>query len=440
MGVPPRTLLKVLVTQRRMRYAEFERIFTDTAQRIIGRGAANPTVGESQFRRWTSGRLKGLPNPDTCRVLEEIFGVPAAQLFAAPAASVKPRETVFNLKCEIDMTARKAQEDAGATATSISDTTIEQLRDDLADLARTYSARPAYEVWSQGRRIRGEVEAHRERTQIPAQQQELLILAGQAASLLASSAFDLGDLSGAKRLARSAGLYGESARFNPLRAYAEGSLAYIAYFAGAPSRAATLAGRALLYPGIGDVAARRLRAIEARAHGHRGDVEAARTSIILSTEEGQGTHDDLHDGISGEFGFTNERLSMSNSSTALLTGDSKQAAATAQRALALILQKPAADRSSPVLGGASADLAMARLMSGDVDGAADSLTTLWAIPPDERVLGLLARACRIQRYLSEPRFRGSVLLPDLCDRIETYTRMSVPFQLGSLPARAQLDQ
>lgn len=45
------------------------------------------------------------------------------------------------------------------------------------------------------------------------------MLAGETSALLAVAAFDLGSLDGAKRLARTAALYGEAARHEPLRAY-----------------------------------------------------------------------------------------------------------------------------------------------------------------------------------------------------------------------------
>jgi hypothetical protein len=269
------------------------------------------------------------------------------------------------------------------------------------------------------------------RTSIPAQQQDLLILAGQTTALLSAIAFDLGSLDGAKRLARTAALYGESARFEPLLAFAGGSLAYIAYFSGEPSRAADLVRRARAYDGLGDVATRRLWAIQARAHGHLGDVASAKRAIRLAEEDGPGRRDDLHDGVGGEFGFTAEQLAMSNSSTALLIGDASQAAAAAMRALRLVTQRPNGVQSAAVRGGAAADLAMARLLAGDIDGAAEALETVWEIPGEWRVTGVLMRTAQIRMFLSQPQFHGAQVPTDLRERIEEFTRMSAPRQLGT---------
>ncbi|MBT2394367.1 DNA-binding protein [Streptomyces sp. ISL-1] len=337
---------------------------------------------------------------------------------------------MLDLEAEIAMTAREAQDDAGvAAASSISDLTVDQLRDDVRTLARSYTTKPAHEVWHKAKELREQAETGRDRTAIPAQQQALLIVAGQASALLSQAAFDLGELDGAKRLARTAALYGETARFDPLRAFATGSLAFIAYHSGEQSQAAVLARQAVSYGGLGDIAFRRLRAIEARSHGHLGDAAASQRALRMSEEEGNGATDELHDTIGGEFGFTLERLAMSNASTALLLGDGQGAEVSARRALELVAARPVRDRSTAVLGKAAADLAMARLLSNDLEGAAEALETMLSIPGDQRVTGLVARAAALRRYLAQQRLHGDALAQELGDRLEDFTRLSAQRQL-----------
>ncbi|MFI9047278.1 DNA-binding protein [Streptomyces sp. NPDC053427] len=430
MSKTARTLLKVLVDQRRWRYRDFEREFRRTAARVLDEGARNLTVSEAQFRRWTAGKIETLPGPEACAVLEHMFGVDAAALFDPPP-SVAP-EPAFNLEDEIAMTARDTQSEAAeAAAASISDTSLDQLRDDVATLARTYSTKAPFDVFKRARELREEAENARGRTQVPAQAQELLIMAGQACALLATAAFDLGSLDGAKRLCRSAALYGETARFDPLRAFAGGTLAYIAYFTNQPTEAARLARQAQTFTGLGDVARRRLAAIEARAFGYLGDSVSAQRALDASQAEGQRVTDELHDGVAGEFGFTVERLAMSNSSTCLLLGDGGQAEAAAVRALELAAERPAALRSARVVGGAAADLAAARLLRGDLDGASDALERVWAVPRDQRATGLLTRTARVRRALTGEPFRGAQLAGEIGERIEDFTRMSAQHQLGT---------
>lgn len=431
MGETPRTVLKALVEQRHWTYRKFVEDFEAAAQR---NGVKNLSVSEAQFRRWTSGKIQGLPTADACRVLQEMFGVDADQLFQTP--SLDTSAPTYNLEAEIDMTARDAQNEAGAAASaSISDTAVEQLRDDVHRIARRYHVLPPFEVLRAARSLREEIEQHRDRTQVPIQQQELLILAGQACAILSTAAFDLGSFDSATRLARSAALYGETARFDPLRAYAGGTLAYIAYFSGRPGEAAQYARQAAMLPGLGDVARRRLAAIEARAYGHLGDTSSARRALAISTEAGNGSRDDLHDGIGGEFGFNEERLAMSNGSTCLLLGDGQKAEAAAERALQLVSDKAPAARSLPVVGGTAADLATARLMRGDLDGAAHALTHVWDVPSEQRATGLLARARQVRRSLTDPRFRETALAAELGERLEYFTR-SAQHQLDNSPVSA----
>jgi hypothetical protein len=72
MGNAERTLLKVLVDQHHGRYTNFARHFHRAAGQVLKGSARNLTVSESQFRRWTSGKGKTMPGPDTCRVLEHL--------------------------------------------------------------------------------------------------------------------------------------------------------------------------------------------------------------------------------------------------------------------------------------------------------------------------------------------------------------------------------
>ncbi|WP_367575258.1 DNA-binding protein [Streptomyces griseoaurantiacus] len=329
------------------------------------------------------------------------------------------------------MTAEDAHEAADATASaSISDNTIDELRDQVTAVAQGYDLMPPAHAYEAADGLRQSIERHRDRTQVPIQQQDLMILNGQAAALLAVAAFDLGYFAPARSLARTAAVFGEATRFTPLEAYAYGTLAYIAYHTGNATEAVAKAAKALSYGGLGDVAHRRLLAIKARAHAHMGDVVSARQAIQLSAQEGHDQRDDLHDGMGGEFSFTPERLAMSTSTTGLLIGDAVQAEADARRALDLIGQRPAEGQSSHVRAGAAADLAHARLLADDVDGAADALKVVWRVPAEERKTGIVVRTARIGRFLARPEYHGAQLPAELREQIEDFNRVSPPHRIG----------
>lgn len=437
MESPPQTLLKALCTERGLDVPAMVQLFERTAARVIGQGPNNPTCSERTAKRWRAGVVNPASlSPETRRVLEAAFGRPVAALFAPAPDSTVP---AYDLEHELDMTAREAQDAASATAAeSLSDTILEQYTDDVATLARQYASIAPLQAFHRGRALQAQMHDLRDRTQVPAQQQRLLELLGQTTALLAASAFDLGSFDSARRLVRAADMYAESARFDPLRAYCDGILAYLAYFQGMPGEAVTKARRAQTYGGLGDVARRRLLAIEARALGYLGDAQAAQHAIRLSENVDTGVRDDLHDVVGGEFGFSDERLAMSSSSTALLAHNAEQAEQSALRALELIGQRPAEQRSAHVLGGAAADLAMARLYGNDVEGAAAALDPLWGIPADQRVTGVLARTGQIQHHLTQPAVRQAQAARELRGRVEEFTRTATAHQLTG-PALLQLE-
>lgn len=432
MSGEPSTLLKWLCDRERLTYRKFNERFTRTGIELFGRNPNNPTCGEPQFRRWTAGKLVGLPGAETCAILERMFpGCTAEQLFAPPSEVIDPQVPAYDLEERIGMTARDAHEDADATAgVSISDNTIDELRDQVVTLAQRYHRLAPVRAFEEADVLRGKVEDQRDRTQVPAQLQALMILNGQVAALLSSAAFDLGYLRHARTFARTAALLGETTRFVPLRAFADGSLAYIAYHAGDNTEAVAKADRALSYGGLGDVAQRRLHAIQARAYAHLGDIASAQRAVRLSEEAGRDCVDELHDAVGGEFGFTAERLAMSNSTTALIIGDSGQAEAAARQALTLLGQRSQDAQSAHVRGGAAADLAMARLLADDVEGASEALTPVWEIPSDQRMTGIVVRTARIHRHLSRPTYHGAQLPGQLREQIEDFTRVSPPYRIG----------
>ncbi|WP_328980690.1 DNA-binding protein [Streptomyces canus] len=431
MKTEPRTLLAWLCARDGLSYRLFAEKFTATGVRLLGHKPTNPTCGETQFRRWTGGKLATLPGPETRQILEAMWPeYTAAQLFGPPPQH-DPQAPANDLEERVRMTADEAFQGADATASAaISDNTIDELRDQVTAVAQGYHKVPPAQAYEAADNLRMAIEVQRDRTQVPVQQQELIILSGQIAALLSVAAFDLGYFQPARSLARTAAVFGETTRFTPLQAFADGTLAYIAYHTGNATEAVAKAMRALSYGGLGDMAHRRLQAIKARAHAHLGDVVSARRAVQLSAEVGQGRHDELHDAVGGEFSFSLERLAMSTSTTALLIGDAAQAEADARRALELLGQRPEEAQSAHVRAGAASDIAHARLLDDDVDGAAEALTSVWGVPPEHRQTGIVVRMARIGRHLTRPEYHGAQLPTTLREQIEEYNRLSPPHRIG----------
>lgn len=204
MRAEPKTLLAWLCDRDRLPYSRFEERFTKTGVRLFGNGTTNPTCGETQFRRWTGGKLQTLPAAPTCMVLEAMWPeYTAAQLFEPPALA-DPQVPANDLEERVRMTAEEALEGADATASAaVSDNTIDELRDQVEAAARQYHRMAPAQAYEALDKLRTAIERQRDRTQVPFQQQELMILNGQAAALLAVAAFDLGYFPSARSLART---------------------------------------------------------------------------------------------------------------------------------------------------------------------------------------------------------------------------------------------
>ncbi len=83
--------LKVLLRQRHWQPYNTFRAEYDKAAKRVDPGLVGTWPSRAQFNRWLSGQLKGLPYPDHCRVLEEMFqGWKAPQLFQPADNSAAP--------------------------------------------------------------------------------------------------------------------------------------------------------------------------------------------------------------------------------------------------------------------------------------------------------------------------------------------------------------
>jgi len=81
------TLLRVLITRRHwQKFETFEAQFKRAARELAGQDdeprLRTVTVSPRQFERWYAGMVKTEPYPDSCRVLEHMFGYPVRQLLA----------------------------------------------------------------------------------------------------------------------------------------------------------------------------------------------------------------------------------------------------------------------------------------------------------------------------------------------------------------------
>lgn len=428
------TLLRRLVDEAHQTYASFVRDYQKAARKVAetrgDRSIATATVSEITFRRWMTGKIQTLPQQPAPWILEHMYGFPARALFE-PVTEDATLALPAIEESELTMTARDAAAHAeDAASLTVPDITLDRLRDSILDIARTYPSTSPPEVYHKAKDLLLDTQEKLDRTQVPRQRENLYLTAGQAAAVLSSVCFDLGALQPAVQHSRTAILYGQVIEHGPLQAYAHGALAFLAYWSARPAAALNLVHTAQSFGGLGATACSRLAAIEARTHAHLGDHEQAVRAIRDSLSIPHSDRDDLHDDIGGEFGFTPERLAMSNATTYLLIGDATGAEEAATHALHLLDQRDASARPLLISSQAAIDLARARLLRQELDGACEALEPVFGVPRDWRGAGILERLAAARAQLTRPAFRSATRAAELGERIEEFSASSVSRNLG----------
>jgi tetratricopeptide (TPR) repeat protein len=442
------------------------------------------SIAQRQFERWLAGTLKTTPYPDHCRVLEHLFDRPVAELLAPVASdsvsrelrtrqgelptvdqvsssvaaiSVQPPAATVSraparpwgandgnsdfrhaiggrrqsdplhpfaeeITWELTMAAHESSEHAGFVASRrLEPVTLEQLHEDVVQVARKYAHTPPFHVYGEAKRVRDRGFELLEWTRRTEQEADLYLLIGQTCALLASVSFDLGNRDAAMEQARSAWIYGTHIGHRGLRAWARGMQALIAYWSGRPLEALHFAHGAQETAPSGTPLVR-LRCIEARAWSHLGDLDETNRAVHAAQDAREyAGGDDLHDGIGGEFGFERARQARCNGSAYLELGEAGPAIEHIRHAIELFTDQPPKQRWIKVEMQAHADLSAAHLLNGELDGAQEALVSVLAVPPELRVQGLTQRLGRVRALLVRSPFRLSREAMQLGQQIEAFT-------------------
>lgn len=387
------TLLAQIAAKRRWSSDDGAKAFRAMAREM----GEDVEISERTWHRWCRGGLRRRPRMACCRVLERMFGHPV-EVLLAPVEVADPDQTgpegipdVLTTAAE-ESTAHLAQ----VESLVLGPVTMEQAGDDVVRLARGYAAAPPARTLTQGARLRRRIADLLPQTARPGQHRELYLMLGELCGLLAVASFDLGDTAAATAHARAAWGYGELIEHDPLRAWARGTQALLAYWEGRPGAAVRLArsGRGYVSGGTGLV---RVCYIEARAHARLGDRDGALRALDDARRAADaGDRDELHDGIGGEFGFDVLRQARCESTVHVRLGDGAEAVRAARR----VLTMPATpQRSARLLRQAQADMAAGYLMRGDQDAAAEHLQEVLSVPAQHRVTGLVERVRTVHRLI-----------------------------------------
>jgi hypothetical protein len=318
-----------------------------------------------------------------------------------------------------------------AEATNVGEATLEQLDADVRRIATDYVHAPPLPMFAEMLRVRDRVYWLLAGRQRPAATARLHLLAGMLCGLLANVSTDLGYRDAAAEQARAAWAYGDIIGHNDLRAWTRGMQALIEYWSGRPQHAVRLAQSATRLAGSA-TAAVRLYSIEARAWSLLGDTrEATRCMGAAADARASGAAtDELHDEAGGVFGFAGTKHYCYEGAAFIHLGQADAALAAASRAVELYAGGPAAQRSYGAESLARIDMAVAYLLKRHLDGAADSLAPVLAIPAGLRIAQLADRLADVRVRLAGPEFSGAREAGALREQITDFAGETLVQELG----------
>jgi hypothetical protein len=308
-----------------------------------------------------------------------------------------------------------------AEASNVGEATLEQLDADVRRIATSYVHVPPLPMFAEMLRVRNRIYRLLAGRQKPAATTQLHLVAGMVCGLLANVSTDLGYRDAAAEQARAAWAYGDIIGHNGLRAWTRGMQALIEYWSGRPQHAVRLAQSAGRFAGSA-TALVRLHSIEARAWSLLGDArEASRCMGAVGDARGSVTgDDDLHDEVSGVFGFADTKGYCYAGAAFIHLGRADAALVATSRAVELYAAGPAAQRSYGAESLARVDMAVAYLLKRHLDGAADSLAPVLAIPAGLRIAQLADRLADVRVRLAGPEFSGAREARALRDQIDDF--------------------
>jgi hypothetical protein len=451
------TLLAVLVDQDDHTLEEI----CDNFYKSARDNGEDATLSVRTIRRYMAGECKRGPRPAVRRVMRIFWGFPAEQLLAPPpvdlftnhsdrlparrAVSIDPdrradnpaeyreSEVMSELERQVTMSARRsARFTTFAENSNIGPEAVDQLRDEVTRLANDYIHEPLVSIMGDLIETQEFVFGLLEGKQKPALTKDLYALAGIVSGLIAKASHDLGRAHDAMTHARAMYVSADNADHTGLRAWARGLQSLIAYWAGRPQEAVryAAAGADIAANLTGSVTAW-LPALHARALAQLPDPGQAREAIGRALDQRDRVRPDDLDEIGGLLTFPRAKQHYYAAGAYVFLGDGDiDAEREAQTALDLYDHEVPGQRSFSDVAGARAELALARVHAGQLDGAREPLAAVLELPPILRIGGIVASVSRVHWALGAPVQASSITARDLRDEIEAFCRVPA----SALPA------
>jgi hypothetical protein len=324
-----------------------------------------------------------------------------------------------NNKEVLEMAAQRARRFAlGTSASNLTGESMDQLHDDVAMLAVTYQQQPLSTFLGQLVETQDTLFTLLEGRQPPAYTRRLLLLAGVTGGLLAKVSHDLAQPHAALTQSRTAFLCAENADHNGIRAWIRGIQSLVAYWAGRYHESLRYAQQGAQYAPRNTTAVW-LPVSEARAWAALGNATAAREAIHRAEDAREQVQPDEVDELGGLCTFShNRQLYYAAETLAWLPTEAHAAERYALQAVAAYSDTGAPEWGFGDSAGAATDLAVARVWLGEVEGASDALQPVLALPPEQRINGIVLSVNHVHSALTKA--PASAATRDLQEQIEVF--------------------
>jgi hypothetical protein len=412
----PRTLLEELLRRQDYTYEEVAARFEALA-REIGESA---TLTSRHLRRLASGERSGT-TPVTRRVLQAMFGFTAHELLT-PWQSVPgnrldiitPPKTLDVNREMLKMAALRARKFSLESARSnLTGETMDQLQDDVATLAHAYPQLPLTDVLGRLVETQDIVFTLLEGKQPPAYTRRLLILSAVLSGLLAKASHDLSDPHAALTQSRTAFQCADNADHNGLRAWVRGLQSLITYWAGRYHESVGYAQKGQHHDSR-STSSVWLAVSEARAWAALSNREKTIAALRRAEDAWDRVQPDEMDELGGICTFTRSRqLYYAADALAWLPEETKAAEDYAVQAVTAYADVSHPDWSFGDEAGSRTDLALTRILRGEINGASEAMQPVLALPTERRINGILASVRKVHAAVTAaPRSSGGTVLQE----------------------------
>lgn len=341
--------------------------------RAVGKWSAQPDMTPySQYQQILDTVLTQLDDQDRQRFW--MLVAPPEPPHLSPPASVS--EWIL-------LAAAESSADAVLRSGHVSADVLPELIQHVMLIARNYDNESRLSAFRHALAMRDIATRLADTAHRPGELSDIYVALGQLNALMASLAFDLGNWTATAPMARAATRYAEMAGHISLQTWTAGLEATLDFWEGRGDAALDKidAGLALAPTGAPRF---RLLNIAARAHATLGNAPAVHTALNAATAEREameGTRDELHDVVGGEFAFDDARAAACAGAALLRIGDAESALWQTHHTFALHMSGTA-PTSPAVLNGASVDGATALVLAGDLKGAETYLRPVLELDPD----------------------------------------------------------